>query len=212
MGQDKIIKIIKRNFFWPGMDKYIEDFVRSCESCQCSQAPKHARYGLLSHLELTYAPWQSISMDFIVDLPMSQGHTQNCVIVDCFTKMADLIPVKDNAKWSKGLAKIFVSNMWRLNGLPTDIVSDWNRRFHVFWAEVCDLLDICRRMSMADHPETDGQTERVNQTLEQYLRAFCNFEQDNWSKLLPIAEYAYHNSVTSAIVMSPFYANYGYHP
>jgi hypothetical protein len=67
-------------------------------------------------------------------------------------------------------------------------------------------------MSTAYHPETDRQTERVNQTLEQYLRAFCNFEQDNWSEMLPMAEYAYNNSVTSATAMSPFYANYGYHP
>jgi hypothetical protein len=67
-------------------------------------------------------------------------------------------------------------------------------------------------MSTAYHPDTDGQTESVNQTLEQYLRAFCNFEQDNWSEMLPIAEYAYNNSVTSATAMSPFYANYGYHP
>ena len=212
MGQDKTIEIIKRNFFWPGMDKFIEDLVRSCESCQRSKAPRHARYGLLSPLELAYAPWQSISMDFIVDLPKSNGHTQIWVIVDRFTKMAHLIPLKDDAKRSKDLAKIFVANIWRLHGLPTDIVSDRDRRFHAFWAEVCDLLDIRRRMSTAYHPETDGQTERVNQTLEQYLRAFCNFEQDNWSEMLPMAEYAYNNSVTSATAMSPFYANYGYHP
>jgi hypothetical protein len=76
MGQDKTMEIIKRNVFWPEMDKYIEDFARRCESCQYSKAPRHARYSLLSTLELVYIPMQSISIDFIVDLPKSNWHTQ----------------------------------------------------------------------------------------------------------------------------------------
>jgi hypothetical protein len=90
------------------MDKYIEYFVRSCESCQYNKVPRHACYSLLSLLELAYASWQSISMDFIVDLPKSNGHTQIWVIVNHFTQMAHLIPLKDEAKWSKDLAKIYV--------------------------------------------------------------------------------------------------------
>jgi hypothetical protein len=86
--------------------------------------------------------------------------------VDYFTKIAYLILLKDDAKWSKALAKIFVSNIWCLHGLLTDIVSDWDRHFHPFWAEVYDLLDIPRRISTAYHPETNRQTELVNKTLE----------------------------------------------
>jgi hypothetical protein len=111
MGHDKTIEIIKCNFFWPEMKKYIEDFVRSCESCQCSKALRHTYYSLLSLLELAYAPWQSISIDFIVDLPKLNGHTQIWVIVDRFTKIAYLILLTNDAKWSKDLAKIFVSNI-----------------------------------------------------------------------------------------------------
>jgi hypothetical protein len=118
-------------------------------------------------------------MDFIVDLPKVNGHTQIWVIVDYFTKMAHLISLKDDAKQSKDLAKIFVSNIWYLHELPTDIVLDQDRCFHTFWPEVCDLFDVCRRMSTAYYPETDGQNNRVNQTLEQYLHTFCTFEQDN---------------------------------
>jgi hypothetical protein len=150
--------------------------------------------------------------NFIVVLSKSNGHTQIWVIVDRFTKMAHLIRLKDDTKCPKDLPKIFVSNIWRLHGLPTDIVSDRDRRFDTFWAELCDLLDIRKRSSTAYHPETDGQTQRVNQTLEQYLHAFCNFEQDNWSEMLPVAEYAFNNSVTSATTISLFYANYEYHP
>jgi hypothetical protein len=93
MGQDKMMEIIKRNVFWPGMDKYIEDFVCSCESYQCSKAPRHMCYGLHSPTELAYALWQSISIDLIVDLSKSNRHTHIWVIVDCFTKMAHLIPL-----------------------------------------------------------------------------------------------------------------------
>jgi hypothetical protein len=89
-------------------------------------------YGLLSLLELAYALWQRIFIDFIVDLPKLNEHTQICVIVDRFTKMAHLISLKDDAKWSKDLAKIFVSNIWHLHGLPTDIVSDLDRIFTHF--------------------------------------------------------------------------------
>jgi hypothetical protein len=98
MCQDKTIEIIKSNFFWPGMDKYIENFVRSCKSYQYSKAPRYACYGLLSPLELAYAPWESISMDFIVDLSKSNRYTQIWVIVDRFSKMAHLIPLKDDPK------------------------------------------------------------------------------------------------------------------
>jgi hypothetical protein len=105
-------------------------------------------------------------MDFIVDFPKLNGHPQIWVIVDHFTKMAHLIPLKDDAKWSKNLAKIFVSNIWHLHGLPSDIVSDRRRRFHVFWTDVYVLLAIRRKISTAYYPETDGLTERVNQTLE----------------------------------------------
>jgi hypothetical protein len=98
-----------------------------------------------------------------------------------------------------------------LHGILSDIVSDRNRCVHGFWVEVYNLLDLHRRMSTAYHPETDGQTERVIQTLQWYIYAFSNFEQDNWSEIFPTAEYTYSNSVISATAMSPFYANYGYH-
>ena len=81
-----------------------------------------------------------------------------------------------------------------------------------FWAELMGRLNVRLRKSTVFHPQTDGQTERVNQSLEQYLRQYCNYEQDNWNDLLPLAEYAYNNSSTTATQMSPFFANYSFHP
>jgi len=211
MGQDKTIELIRRNFWWPRMNKRIIDFVRSWLKCQRKKASRYQPYGLSSPLELTYGPWQLIAMEFITDLPPSEGHDQLWVVIDRFTKMAHFIPLRE--KTASDLARIFAREVWRFHGLPTDIVSDWNSRFtSETWKEFLEILGIRPRMSTAFHPQTDGQTERLNQTIEAYLRAFVNREQENWVLLLPMAEFAYNNSVTIGNGMSLFYANYGRHP
>jgi len=213
MGQDKTIELVRRNFWWPKINERIIDFVRSCPECQQSKASHHRPYGLTSPLELPYAPWQSIAMDFIMELPLSEECDQLWVVVDRFTKMAHFIPLPKTRKTAPDLAIAFAREVWKFHGLPTDIVSDRDSRFtSEVWKEFLQLLDIRPRMSTAFHPQTDGQTERLNQTIEAYLRAFATREQDNWVSLLPMAEFAYNNSVTMGNEMTPFYANYGLHP
>jgi len=211
MGQDKTIELIRRNFWWPKMNERIIDFVRSCPECQQNKATRHQPYGLSSPLELPYAPWQSIAMDFITELPLSEGCDQLWVIIDRFTKMVHFLPLRD--KTAADLAIIFGREVWKHHGLPTDIVSDRGSRFtSEVWKEFLQLSGIRPRMSTVFHPQTDGQTERLNQTIEAYLRAFVVREQDDWVRLLPMAEFAYNNSITVGNGMSPFYANYGFHP
>ena len=213
MGQDKTIELIRRNFWWPKMNERIIDFVQSCPECQKNKSARHQPYGLSSPLELPYAPWQSISMDFITELPLSEECDQLWVIVDRFTKMAHFLPLRKEGKAATDLAVIFAKEVWRHHGLPTDIVSDRDSRFtSEVWKEFLRLSEIRPRMSTAFHPQTDGQTERLNQTIEAYLRAFVQHEQDDWVSLLPMAEFAYNNSVTAGNGMTPFYANYGFHP
>jgi hypothetical protein len=137
-----------------------------------------------------------ISMDFTVDLLKLHGHTQIYVIVDCFTRMTHLIPLKDDPKWSNDLDKIFVSNIWHVLGLLSDIVSDQDRWCYALLAEVCELFDIRRRMSTAYDPKNDGQSELGIQTLDWYHCAFFNFEQDDWNEMLLMAIYAYNHFVT----------------
>jgi len=152
-------------------------------------------------------------MDFITDLPLSDGHDSIWVIVDRFTKMADFVALKSDAKKAPDLARIFLREVWRLHGLPSTIVSHRDAQFtSKFWETITGILKIKRGMSTAFHLQTDGQTERVNQSIEPYLRTFCNYEQNNWSEMLPIGEYTYNNSLTTATGLSPFYANYGFHP
>jgi len=212
MGQDKTIELIRRNFWWPKMDERIIDFVRSCTLCQKDKAARHRPYGLLNPLELPYAPWQSIAMDFITDLPLSEGCDQLWVVIDRFTKMAHFIALPKDGKTASDLANIFAREIWRFHGLPADIVSDRDSRFTSdVWKGFLRLTGIRSRMSTAFHLQTDGQTERLNQTIEAYLRSFVNHEQDDWVSLLPTAEFAYNNSITTATGISPFFANFGFH-
>ena len=150
-------------------------------------------------------------MDFITELPVSEGCDQLWVIIDRFTKMAYFIPLTE--KTAADFAIIFAQEVWRHHGLPTDIVSDRDSQFTSdVWKEFLKILGIRSRMSTAFHPQMDGQTERLNQTIEAYLRAFVGKKQDDWMRLLPMAEFAYNNSTTTGNGMSPFYANYGFHP
>ena len=134
MGQDKTKELVRRNFWWPRMDDDIVKYVQSCPECQKNKAARHQYYGLLQPLEPAFAPWQSIAMDFITDLPLSEGCDQLWVIVDRFSKMAHFIPLKKSAKKAEDLAPIFAREIWRIHGVPTDIVSDRDTRFtSKFW-------------------------------------------------------------------------------
>ena len=213
MGMDKTMELVNRNVYWPEMAKDIEDNVRICEDCQKNKASRHKRHGALHPLELFYAPWDAISIHFITQLPKSDGCSTVWVIVDRFTKMAHFVPVKDGEKTAEGCAMLFLENIWKLHGLPSRIISDRDPVFtSTFWAELMGRLDVRLRNSTAFHPQTDSQTERGNRSLEQYLWQYCNYEQDNWNDLLALAEYAYNNSATTATQMSPFFANFDFHP
>jgi len=151
-------------------------------------------------------------MDFIEGLPLSDRHDMILVVVCHLTKMALFIPTFCDIN-AEDLACIFLAQVFANHGTPTDIVSDWGKHFILqFWWSLCQLLDIKANLSTAYHPETDGQTEWVNQILEQYLWVYINYQQDNWVNLLPLAEFAYNNTSHSATMATPFFANNIFHP
>jgi len=210
--QEKTVEIVTKDFYWKGLTACINDYVRFCDECQHNKSPRHARYGLLQPLQIPFAAWTSISTDFITHLPESQGHTQFMVVVDWFTKIVHFIGLNENVT-AKDEADTFPREVWKLDGLPTEIISDMDAKFSgEFWKSLCKSLGIKRKMSTAYHPQTDGQTERTNQTLKGYLPNFINYGQNDWYLLLLLAVYAYNNSNTNGHGMSPFYANYGFHP
>jgi transposase InsO family protein len=207
-GRERTLELIARKYTWPGMRRFVKEYVRTCETCARNKPTNHRRYGQLHPLPIPEAPWNSVSMDYIVELPNSQGYNAIYVCVDRLTKMAHFIPTT-----AEGTAKLYLREVFKHHGLPKDIVSDRGPQFTAKFTKA--LLEACAikgNRSTAYHPQSDGQTERVNQTLEQYLRTYCNYHQDDWYELLPMAEFAYNNSQNTSTQTSPFFANYGYHP
>jgi len=151
-------------------------------------------------------------MDFIEQLPSSTGFTAILVVVDWLSKQAIFIPTHDTITSLK-LAKLFLLHMFSKHRVPAHITSDRGTEFvlHFFWL-LGKALDMRLHFTSGYHPEGDGQTEHSNQTLEQYLQIYCNYQQDNWVDLLPLAEVAYNNAPSATTGVSPFFANKGYHP
>jgi len=210
-GRERTLELISRNFHWTNMERDVRKYCNECDNCQRTKASRHAKHGLLHPLELACKPWTHISTDLITDLPESEGATMILVVVDRFTKMAHFIPIKK--KDSPSVARAYWENIWKYHGFPEDVVSDRDTTFTgSFFMDLYNHLGTKRSMSTAYHPQTDGQTERINQVIESYLRSYCNYEQNDWASMLAMAEYAYNNSKHSATKISPCYANYGFEP
>ena len=212
LGQRNTMERVSRNYYWPKMRQFINEYVRTCETCSRNKAPRHRPHGLLHPLPIPTNSWKSVSMDLIVELPSSSGFNSILVCVDRFTKMAHFIPTNSDVD-AEGAATLYLRNVFKLHGLPGDIVSDRGSHFTSrFTRRLLELCEIKNNYSTAYHPQSDGQTERTNQTLEQYLRIYCDHQQDDWHDLLPYAEFVYNNTQNSSTQMTPFFANYGYHP
>ena len=156
--------------------------------------------------------WQHILVDFITKLLVSKGHDSILVVCDRFSKMSHFVAMTEKTT-VEGLARLFRDNVWKLHGLPESVISDRGPQFAAgMTKELNKMLGIETKLSTAYHPETDGQTERTNQKLEQYLRMYVNHRQNNWAKWLATAEFAFNNKVHTATKMSPFQTNYGREP
>jgi len=159
-----------------------------------------------------FRKWSSISLDLVTGFPVSQSFDTLLVVVDRFSKMAHYIATTTDIN-SKGIARLFLDNIFRVHGLSDSIVSDRGTQFvSQFTRSLTDLLGIQQKVSTAFHPQTDGQTERIHAVVEQYLRGYCNYQQDNWSELISMAEFSYNNTLYATLGITPFYAMYGNNP
>src|SRR5258705_5869558 len=180
--------------------------------CARSKANWHKLYGFLKQLPIPPCPWESISMDFIEQLLTSEGNTAILVIVNHLTKQSLFIPTHDSID-SLELAQLFLTHVFSKHGTPSHITSNRGSEFvSHFFRSLGKLLRMELHFMSGYHPEWDGQTERLNQVLEQYLWAYTNYQQDDWSSLLPLAEFTYNNATNEMTGVSPFFANKGYHP
>ena len=209
--------LLARSYWWQTFAADVREYIKTCAVCQRSRAPRHLPYGELSSLPLPSSPFQELTMDFITGLPpamlLNCAYDAILVIVDRYSKMVRYLPARKD--WTaKDLADHFFRLICCTNwGVPKGIVTDRGRTFtSVFWKEMCFQLHIKRRLSTAFHPQTDGQTERQNQTLEHFLRCFCSENAEDWLELLPVAEFAYNNSSHSTTGVSPYFLVQGTHP
>ena len=211
-GFHKLLSYVNRHFVGNRLRSDVLDFCRSCPQCQIAK-PRHERpYGILMPLQPPEEPWQDVSIDFITKLPRSDGFDSIMVVVDRFSKMAHFVPLTETSSAPR-VAELFLSNIVRLHGFPRSIVSDRDPRFtSSFWRELFALCQTTLRFSSPNHPQTDGQTERTNRTLKQYLRIQLRHRASRWSSQLPLAEIAYNNSTHSSTGFSPFYLVYQRHP
>jgi hypothetical protein len=168
--------------------------------------------GQLHPSETPEALWDIISVNFIVELPESHGYDAIMCIVDSLTKCAHFIPTHTTIN-AEGTALLFLKEVWKHHGTPRVVISNRGPQFvAAFTRGLYKLLGIKLAMSTAYHPQTDGQTERVNQVLEGYLRLFTSRRQDDWDDYLPTGEFQYNNSVHSSTQQTPFMVDTGRHP
>jgi len=208
-GQWKTTELVTRNFWWPGVSQEVKRYVEGCDACQRNKNRTQAPAGKLIPNSILEKPWSHISADFITKLPLAQEYNSILVVVDRLTKMAHFILTTEKMT-AGGLARLFRDNVWKLHGLPESIISDRGLQFAAgVMRELNTMLGIDSKLSMVFHLQTDGQTERMNQELEQYLRMFIDHRQEQWPEWLGTAEFAYNNKVQTSTKVSPFKANSG---
>ncbi|KAJ9538159.1 hypothetical protein OSB04_030892 [Centaurea solstitialis] len=201
---------LKQHFWWNDLRKDVADYVSKCLTCQKIKIERQRPSGLLQPLEIPIWKWEHISMDFVTGLPKTfRRHNAIWVVVDRLTKSAHFLRIHETYSISK-LAELFQKEIVRLHGTPVSIVFDRDPRFTSrFWIGLHKAWGTRLRMSTAYHPQTDGQTERTIQTLEDMLRACVLEWSGNWDEFLNLVEFAYNNSWQSSIKMAPFEALYG---
>ena len=202
----------KQLFYWPGMHRDIKTAILECDVCR-KYKDKHVSYpGLLQPLLVPQYPWSHITMDFIEGLPNSEARDTIMVVVDGYTKYAHFLSISHPYDAPK-IARIFLDGVVKLHGIPQSILSDRDRVFtSQFWGEMFTLLGATLDHSTAYHLQSDGQSERVNQVLEMYLRCFSHLEPKKWNHWLTMAKWWYNTSYHTAIQMTSFEVLYGQAP
>ncbi|GJW21164.1 retrotransposon protein, putative, ty3-gypsy subclass [Tanacetum coccineum] len=209
-GSTKMYHDLKQHFWWSGMKRDVATFVSKCLVCQQVKIEHQRASGLLQPLEIPVWKWDEISMDFVTGLPRTQRkHDAIWVVVDRLTKTAHFLPIRKDFSISR-LAEMFQQEIVRLHGTPSAIVSDRDPRFTSrFWKGLQNAWGTRLKFSTAFHPETDGQSERTIQTLEDMLRSCALEWTGNWDDYICLVEFAYNNSWHASIKCAPFEMLYG---
>lgn len=203
---------VKQLFAWPNLKQCVHDFVQQCQICQQAKSERIKSPGLLEPLPVPSQAWEIVSMDFIEGLPTSDHYNAILVMVDKFTKYGHFLPLK-HPFTALQIAQLYLNQVYKLHGLPKAIISDRDKVFtSAIWQQLSRLSDTKLMMSSSYHPQNDGQTERLNQCVEGFLRCTVHSCPRQWSKWLSVVEFWYNTSAHSALRKSPFQVLYGYSP
>lgn len=212
-GQKRTYAALLRLYYWPGMKDYCTAYVESCVQCRASKAIRQKPAGLLQPLVVPSRRWSHVSLDFITDLPRTKKlHDAVLVLVDSLSKMAHFVATRKEVT-AEETVELLADRLIRYHGFPNVLISDRDPRFtSEVWRSLCSRFAIRRAMSSAYDPQSDGQTERVNQTLGQMIRTYVQSDEREWERLLPALELAYNCTSHSSTELSPFEVMVGENP
>jgi hypothetical protein len=213
LGRAKTHERLSRCFYWPGMYAMVHDYCRTCDKCQAVKPSHQKKLGLLQPHDVPSRPCQVVTMDLITQLPMTKkGHTAICGITCALTGRVSIFPTVDEVS-AEQLAQLFMDRWFRYFGLPERIISDRDTKFTShFWTALHKNLGTKLNISTANHPQTDGRSEKTNATLEDILRMYVSSLHDDWDDHLLMAEFTMNESVHASTGYSPFYLTTGQHP
>src|SRR5258708_4747128 len=208
----KMLELVSWNYWWPGLSRYITKFVAGCDMCNWTKTFPMQKVGKLIPNKVPDQCWQVISIDMIRELPDSKGYNAVLVVVDRLSKWIHAIPTVTSLD-STGVARLFLEHIWHHHGLPEEVISDCGSTFvSNFSCKLAALLGVKLTPSTSYHPQTDGQTECMNQEIEVYLWVFVSHRQDDWADWLLLAEFAYNNKVHTATHQTLFELDTRQHP
>ncbi|KAF8752641.1 hypothetical protein RHS01_07534 [Rhizoctonia solani] len=211
LGRQRTLELVSRSYYWPGICADTYWHVDSCEVCQRIRKPKYTSIPP-QPLKLPVRPWQHVSYNMIVDLPKDGNTDSILVIIDSFTKYGIFVKCSKKLKAPK-LAELFLENVWKRHGMPEKTISNRGRVFNnKFLRALYKRLGIDPHFSSAYHPQSNRQMECVNPSIKHFLRAYSGVNQRDWTRWLPMAEFAYNNTVHSSTGKTPFKALYGWEP
>ena len=214
LGRDKTLANVAKNFFWPGMVRDVDQYVASCGNCQSNKGIKRLPLGLLYPHERPQRRWEKISLDFIVQLPKTKVGNFDAIltVVDQFSKRMHFIPCQGDVD-ALGTAKLLRENVIKLHGYPKYIISDRDPKFTSgIWKELFSSLGVKQNLSSSFHPQTDGSSEKANDMIECCIRAFTNYQQDDWNTFLPEFELGINSAKSDASGLSPQFLDTGLEP
>ncbi|KAL0173541.1 hypothetical protein M9458_029509, partial [Cirrhinus mrigala] len=211
-GITATLQLLSNKFWWPTLRSDTVNYIRNCETCCIIKPSKQLPAGLLQPLPIPQRPWSHIAIDFVTDLPPSAGHTTILTVIDRFSKSCRLIPLP-KLPTALETAETLCNYVFRFYGLPDDIVSDRGPQFTSrLWSAFFKCLNVNISLTSGYHPESNGQSERLNQEIIRFLRSYCHRNQADWSKFLFWAEYAQNSIRKPATGLTPFQCVLGFQP